>query len=58
MDEISVDEASVALQSRRALTKWSSLVSVVPTSTGRSREVPCTSKALIEKSLGSLFVRV
>ena len=45
----------VALQSRRALTEWSSLVSVVPISTGRSREVPCVSKALIEKSLGSLF---
>jgi len=30
-------------------------VSVVPTSTGRSRKVLHTSKALIEKSLGSLF---
>jgi len=30
-------------------------VSVVPISTGRSREVPCVSKILIEKSLGSLF---
>ena len=45
----------VAPQSRRALTKWSSLVSVVPISTSRSREVPCASKTLIEKSLGSLF---
>ena len=45
----------VALQSRRALTEWSSLVSMVPTSTSRSREVPRVSKALIEKSLGSLF---
>ena len=33
----------------------SSLVSVVPISTGRSREVPRTSRALIKKSLGSLF---
>ena len=31
------------------------LVSVVPISTSRSREVPHTSKALIERSLGSLF---
>ena len=30
-------------------------MSVVPISTGRSREVPCASKILIEKSLGSLF---
>ena len=45
----------VAPQSRRALTKWSSLVSVVPISTSRSREVPHASKTLIEKSLGSLF---
>ena len=45
----------VAPQSRRALTKCSLLVSVVPISTGRSREVPCVSKALIERSLGSLF---
>ena len=45
----------VALQSRRALTEWSLLVSVVPISTGRSREVPRTSRVLIEKSLGSLF---
>jgi len=28
---------------------------MVPTSTGRSKEVPCMSKALIEKSLNSLF---
>ena len=45
----------VAPQSRRALTEWSLLVSVVPISTGRRREVPRVSKALIEKSLGSLF---
>jgi len=45
----------VAPQSRRALTEWSLLVSVVPISTSRSREVSCASKALIEKSLGSLF---
>ena len=45
----------VALQSKRALTEWSSLVSVVSISTGRSRKVPCISKVLIEKSLGSLF---
>jgi len=30
-------------------------VSVVPISTGRSREVPHVSRVLIEKSLGSLF---
>ena len=45
----------VAPQSRRASTEYSSLVSVVPISTGRSREVPHASRALIEKSLGSLF---
>ena len=45
----------VAPQSRRALMEWSLLVSMVPISTGRSRKVPRTSKALIEKSLGSLF---
>ena len=45
----------VALLSKRALTKWSSLVSVVPISTGRSKEVSCASKALIERSLGSLL---
>ena len=45
----------VALLSKRALTKWSSLVSVVPISTGRSKEVPCAFKALIEWSLGSLL---
>jgi len=45
----------VAPQSRRALTEWSSLVSVVPISTGRRRKVPHMSKALIERSLGSLF---
>ena len=31
------------------------LVSVVPISTGRRREVPCTFKVLIARSLGSLF---
>ena len=35
--------------------EYSSLVSVVLISTGRSREVPCTSQVLIERSLGSLF---
>ena len=35
--------------------EWSSLVSVVPISTGRRREVPRASKALTVKSLGSLF---
>ena len=35
--------------------EWSSLVSVVPISTGRSKEVPRASKALIERSLGSLL---
>jgi len=45
----------VALLSKRALTEWSSLVSVVPISTGRSKEVPHASKALIERSLGSLL---
>ena len=45
----------VAPQSKRALMEWSSLVSVVPISTGRSKEVPHASNALIERSLGSLF---
>ena len=45
----------VAPLSKRALTEWSSLVSVVPISTGRSKEVPHASKALIERSLGSLL---
>ena len=45
----------VAPQSRRALTEWILLVSVVPISTGRSREVPHASKALIARSSGSLF---
>ena len=45
----------VALQSRRASTEWSSLMSIVPISTGRSKEVSRTSRVLIEKSLGSLF---
>jgi len=35
--------------------EWSLLISVVPTSTGRSRKVPHASKVLIKKSLGSLF---
>jgi len=46
---------SVAPQSRRASMEWSSLVSVVLISIGRSREVPCVSRVLIKKSLGSLF---
>ena len=45
----------VAPQSRRASTECSLLVFVVLISTGRSREVPHASKALIERSLGSLF---
>ena len=45
----------VALLSKRALTEWSLLVSVVPISTGKSKEVPCVFKALIERSLGSLL---
>ena len=45
----------VAPQSRRASTECSSLMSVVPISTGRSKEVPRAFKALIERSLGSLF---
>ena len=45
----------VAPQSRRALIECSLLVSVVPISTGRSRDVPRVSKALIKRSLGSLF---
>ena len=45
----------VALLSKRALTEWSSLVSIVPISTSRSKEVPRASKALIEKSLDSLL---
>ena len=45
----------VALQSRRASTECSLLVSVVLISTGRSREVPRMSKVLIKRSLGSLF---
>ena len=46
---------SVAPLSKRALMEWSSLVSVVPISTGRSKEVPRASKALIDRSLGSLL---
>jgi len=45
----------VALLSKRALMEWSSLVSIVLISTSRSKEVPHTSKALIERSLGSLL---
>ena len=45
----------VASLSKRALTEWSLLVSVVPISTGRNKEVSCASKALIERSLGSLL---
>ena len=45
----------VAPQSRRASTECSSLVFVVLIFTGRSKEVPRASKALIERSLGSLF---
>ena len=45
----------VALLSKRALMEWSSLVSIVPISTGRSKEVPHASKVLIERSLGSLL---
>jgi len=37
------------------LIEWSSLVSIVPISTGRSKEVLSASKALIERSLGSLL---
>ena len=47
--------SGVTPQSRRALMEWSSLVSMVPISTGKRREVPRASKALIERSLGSLF---
>ena len=45
----------VAPESRRASTEWSLLMSVVPISTGKSREVPRASRALIKKSLGSLL---
>jgi len=45
----------VALQSRKASIEYSSLVFVVSISTGRSREVFHASKALIKRSLGSLF---
>jgi len=45
----------VAPLSKRALTEWSSLVFIVPISTGRSKEVPHVSKTLIERSLGSLL---
>ena len=44
----------VAPQSKRALMEWSSLVSVVPISTGRSK-VPRVSNTLTERSLGNLF---
>ena len=45
----------VAPLSKKALTEWSSLVSIVQISTGRSKKVPHASKALIERSLGSLL---
>ena len=45
----------VAPLSKRALMEWSSLVSIVPISTSRSKKVPCVSKMLIERSLGSLL---
>ena len=45
----------VAPLSKRTLTEWSLLVSIVLISTGRSKEVPCASKTLIERSLGSLL---
>jgi len=45
----------VAPLSKKALTEWSSLVSIVPISTGRSKKVSHASKALIERSLGSLL---
>ena len=45
----------VTLLSKRALTEWSLLVSIVPISTGRSKEVLHASKTLIERSLGSLL---
>jgi len=45
----------VALLSKRALIEWSSLVSIVLISTDRSKEVLYVSKALIERSLGSLL---
>ena len=45
----------VAPLSKRALMEWSSLVSIVPISTGRSKEVSHMSKALTERSLGSLL---
>ena len=35
--------------------EWSLLVFVVPISTGRSKEVPHMSKALIKRSLDSFF---
>ena len=37
------------------MTEWSLLVSIVLISTGRRKEVPHVSKALIARSLGSLF---
>ena len=45
----------VAPLSKRALTEWSLLVFVVLISTGRSKKVSHASKALIERSLGSLL---
>ena len=46
---------SVAPLSKRALTEWSLLVSIVLISTGRSKKVPHASKVLIKRSLGSLL---
>ena len=40
---------------KRTLTEWSSLVSVVPISTDRSKEVLHVSKVLIKRSLGSFL---
>ena len=45
----------VAPQSKRALTEWSLLMSVVPISTSRSKKVLRASNVLIKRSLGSLF---
>ena len=55
MDKIFVNEASGCSGVQEGLNGVSSLVSVVPISTGRRREVSRASKALIAKSLGSLF---
>ena len=45
----------VALQSRSALTEWSLLVLVMLTSTGRTKDILCVSRALAESCLGSCF---